>query len=480
MQRSRATTSPTFRDPDGYCLMVGERIVRVVHPEVAERVRTLIKSDFISQLVSEGKMPSTRILTDEELAELCEEWPAGSAIESGALVLEHQRIGFISYPHEWSAEMLHAAGELTLEIQLRALGAGLTLKDATPTNVLFEGSQPVFVDLLSVTSRPGGIAVWPAHAQFIRTFLLPLLRFRKQGVSPHKLFLGRRDGLEPEEVYRALSLLGRLSPMALQYVTVPAWLGRSHKAGRVSLPSPRRYAAEKAQAIAQMLVKGLRRAFARLQPKAGRESAWSGYMLTSSYGHEAFAAKTAFVKESLAAFAAQTVLDVGCNTGHFSRLAATSGARVVGLDYDPAVIGGLFRRSREENLAILPLVMNLARPSPPLGWSNREQASFGARAEGRFEVALMLAVVHHLTVTDGVPLPDVFGLIASLVTKGIIVEYVPPEDPMFQELIRNKEHLIPRLGQAQFEAGFAPWFIEQRRLALPQSRRVLYQLAKRS
>ena len=268
--------------------------------------------------------------------------------------------------------------------------------------------------------------------------------------------------------------------LALHYVSVPTWLGRSHKAEEVSPQTTRRYDGEQAQAIAQMLVKGLRRAFARLQPKAGRKSAWSEYMLTSSYSHESFEAKTAFVKESLAAFTARMVLDVGCNTGHFSRLAATSGAKVVGLDYDPAVIGGLFRRSREEHLSVLPLVMNFARPSPSLGWRNREQTSFGARAEGRFEVALMLAVVHHLTVTDGVPLPDVFDLIASLVTKGIIVEYVPPEDPMFQKLIRNKEHLIPRLGQAQFEAGFAPWFTEQRRLALPQSGRVLYQLAKRS
>jgi SAM-dependent methyltransferase len=479
VQQSRRTTFPTFRDPDGFCLSVGERIIRVVHPEAADRVRTLIKSDFVGQLVSEGKMPWTRVVSGAELAELREQWPAGSAIVNGALVLEHQRIGFASYPHEWSAEMLYAAGELTLEIQLRALDAGLTLKDATPTNVLFEGSQPMFVDLLSVTSRPSGVAVWPAYAQFIRTFLLPLLRYRKQGVFPHELFLGRRDGLEPEEVYRQLSLLARFSPLALQYVSVPAWLGRSHKAGEVSPQTARCYEAEQAQAIVRMLVEGLRRAFARLQPKAGRESAWSGYMLTSSYEHEAFQAKTAFVKESLAAFAAQTVLDAGCNTGHFSRLAAISGAQVVGLDYDPAVIGGLFRRSREENLPILPLVMNVARPSPPLGWSNREQASFGARAEGRFGVALMLAVVHHLTVTDGVPLPDVFSLVASLVTKGLVVEYVPPEDPMFQKIIRNKEHLISRLGQAQFEAGFAPWFTERCRLSLPQSGRVLYRLAKR-
>jgi len=90
----------------------------------------------------------------------------------------------------------------------------------------------------------------------------------------------------------------------------------------------------------------------------------------------------------------------------------------------------------------------------------------------------MLAVVHHLTVTDGVPLPDVFGLVASLVTKGVVVEYVPPTDPMFRRMIRNREHLTAKLQQSEFEAGFAPWFTEQRRLALSQSGRVLYRLAK--
>ena len=375
------TTLPTFRDPEGYCLTVDERIIRVVHPEAADRVRALIKSEFVSQLVSEGKMPWTRIVEGAELAGLHEVWPAGSAIDNGALVLEHQRISFTSYPHEWSAEMLYAAGELTLEIQLRGLVAGLTLKDATPTNVLFEGSQAMFVDLLSLTPQRSGVAVWSAYAQFVRTFLLPLLQYRKQGVSPQELFLCRRDGLEPEEVYRELSVLARLSPTALQYVSVPTWLGRSRKAVEVSPQTTRRYKAEQAQAIAQMLVKGLRRSFAKLQPKGKQNSTWSDYMSTNSYDSEAFEAKAAFVNESLAAFSAQTVLDIGCNTGHFSRLAATSGAQVVGLDYDSAVVGDLFCRSRNEKLNILPLVMNLARPSPGLGWSNREQASFLERAE---------------------------------------------------------------------------------------------------
>ena len=45
--------------------------------------------------------------------------------------------------------MLHAAGALTLELAQGALEEGFGLKDATPYNVLFRGSRPVFVDVLS-------------------------------------------------------------------------------------------------------------------------------------------------------------------------------------------------------------------------------------------------------------------------------------------------------------------------------------------
>src|SRR5207247_270612 len=55
-------------------------------------------------------------------------------------VFEHERIEFASFPHEWPPQMLHAAGELTLDIAQQALAANYNLKDAAPANVLFRGS----------------------------------------------------------------------------------------------------------------------------------------------------------------------------------------------------------------------------------------------------------------------------------------------------------------------------------------------------
>lgn len=473
--------APTFRDPEGYCLLRADRVLRVVNPGSAERVQELIQSAFFRSIVERREFPATRILSHEEIiAASIDELTLVAEKSNRICVIEHERIPFVSYPHEWSPEMLYAAAELTLDLQARALDAGLSLKDATPMNVVFEGSRPVFVDLLSLAPRPSGQAIWPAYAQFVRTFLLPLLMFQKRGVPPHEVHLTRRDGLEPEDAFRRLSWSDRLSPTAFQYATLPAWLGRLSAA---QAKSPSRQTGddeERAQMILRMLVRGLLRALQRVRPPAAQKSVWSDYLSTSNYRDEAFQAKETFVRAALNRFAPRRVLDVGCNTGHFSRIAAKEGATVVALDYDPIVVGHVWRQAIASQQPILPLVLNLARPTPGLGWNNAEQASFLARAENQFDVALLLAVVHHLTVTDGVPLPEVFRLVAGLVRRGAIVEYVPPEDSMFQRIIRNKEHLIPKLQRENFEAAVSPFFRVEAVVNLAGSGRILYSLEKRS
>src|SRR5690349_129632 len=90
------------------------------------------------------------------------------------MILEHERIPFPSYPYEWAAPMLHAAGRLTLDLAASLAKEGMGLKDATPYNILFRGPQPVFVDLLSIERRDPRDAIWLPYAQFVRMFLSPL------------------------------------------------------------------------------------------------------------------------------------------------------------------------------------------------------------------------------------------------------------------------------------------------------------------
>jgi hypothetical protein len=135
--------------------------------------------------------------------------------------------------------------------------------------------------------------------------------------------------------------------------------------------------------------------------------------------------------------------------------------------------------AREQKLDILPLVVDFARPSPALGWRNRECASFMDRARGSFDVVLMLAVLHHFLVTERVPLDDVLSLTAELTTSYVLLEFVAPEDPMFRHIARGRDHLHADLNTAVFERACKKHFEIVRSTRVGVGHRWLYWLRKR-
>jgi len=209
-------------------------------------------------------------------------------------------------------------------------------------------------------------------------------------------------------------------------------------------------------------------------------STWSDYMETKSYREDGFDAKERFVRAALERNRASAVLDIGCNTGHFSGLAATHGTQVVAVDSDSVCVGRTYERAVANSLSILPLVADISRPSPAMGWRNQEQASLISRLSGRFDLVLMLAVLHHLLVTERVPLSDVLKLAAELTTDLLVLEYVGPADAMFKRLLRGRDELYSHVTVAWFEAVCREHFeiVESKSLE-PLDRR-LYLLRKKT
>ena len=473
----------SFRDPAGSVLRYGERVLRVVNPIGVADLSAFLASASGQKLMAGGKVVATRELNPEERQGVLGDAGVGELFDArgGQMVLEHERIAFPSYPYEWPAEMLHAAGLLTLELAKALVEDGLGLKDATPYNVLFRGTEPVFIDVLSFERRQPGDATWLPYAQFVRTFLLPLLANRTYGLGLDQILTTRRDGLEPEEVYRWSRPSQRLRPPFFSLVSMPTWLGGKHKQDDTSIYQKKLGDPEKARFILDHMLNGLRRTLDRLKPVEGKSSVWSDYMTTNNnYTTDHFQAKQRFVGEALAEFSSRSVLDVGCNTGHFSAIAVRNGAKVVALDYDPVVLGDVWRNARLEKLEILPLAVNLTRPSPGTGWRNQECASFLDRARGKFDAVLMLAVIHHMLVTERVPLTDIIDLAAELTTNLLVIEFVAPDDSMFQRLTRGREELHKDLTPELFENQCRRHFEIVRMQHVEGTTRRLYLLRKRA
>jgi SAM-dependent methyltransferase len=419
---------PTFRDPAGTLVLEQNRAVRQIHPEARAAVRHFIDSAFYLRLVERGDMIGT---TPEES-------PAG-------LRLVHPRIPIPTYPWEWTPSQWLAAGELTLKLCDEGLDEGWVLKDATPLNILFLGSRPVLVDVLSFERRDPAAFLWLAYGQYIRTFVLPLLVNRLLH-WPLELSLFRRDGFEPADVYAAMGWSQRLSPAALWSVTMPTLLDRRKGAVPIPPSSP----ANNSDAALSLHI--LKRTLASLRKRtrsalpSPSASTWSDYVgKLTHYTPVESAQKQAWISSVLEELRPRNVLDIGANTGEYSALAVACGAEVVALERDAEAAERIVRMSRTQGLSIQTIHADFARPTPAAGWENGESSPLLSRLEGRFDLVLLLAVIHHLLLLDQIPLPAIVAVFHRLTRRYLVIEWVPATDPMYLSLMRGRHTLYGSL-----------------------------------
>lgn len=467
----------SFRDPDGFIFGPRDRILRYVLPHAAADVRALLESPVATSWMNAGKLVRSSILENPSGPELPAE--CAGQLPPGAVIVEHTAIPFRNYPYEWAPQMLRSAAELTLELAREAMRSGFILKDATPYNVVFDGCRPVFVDLLSFRGRDPTESVWQPYAQFVRTFVFPLLAFRYFGLRPGEILLAHRDGVEPERLLALCPPYRLLFPPFLSAVTIPAVLARAaHGAAADRYRVRHARDADEATFLLESLFARAGRLLARAGPGRGR-SARLQYMESGhAYAAAELAEKERFVAAALERCAPRNVLDMGCNTGHFSRMAALRGARVVAIDRDEAVVDALWRSAGEAAPGILPLVVDIGRPPGACGWQNGECAAFLDRARGSFDCVLMLALIHHLQVNERVPPIAILQLAAELTTRWAVVEYIDPKDSNFQHIARGRDALHRDVTPENFESAAGNWFEIADKCEVSPTRRI-YLLRKK-
>jgi FkbM family methyltransferase len=172
-----------------------------------------------------------------------------------------------------------------------------------------------------------------------------------------------------------------------------------------------------------------------------------------------------------------TLLDVGANTGEFSAMAADCGADVVALERDADAADRIARMSAANGLNIQTIHADLARPTPAVGWENRESSALLPRLEEQFEMVMLLAVIHHLVLLEQIPLRAIVELCHRLTKKFVIVEWVPATDPMFVSLMRGRDALYGGLTERDLVAACEGLFSMVRTETLGNGR-ILYLLER--
>jgi hypothetical protein len=444
----------SFRDPSGFVFVLDGTLYRQINERYRTQYERLMQSGLYEQLVAAGDL----VRHDE--TDL-----AFAAAVGAAYVLRPEPIPFVSYPYEWCFSQLKDAALLTLRVQKAAMASGMSLKDATAFNVQFHRGKPVLIDTLSFeTFREG--QPWVAYRQFCELFLAPLALMCHTDARLHQLLRAFLDGVPLDLASTMLPWRTRISPGLAMHIHLHASAQR--KLAGKGTPSSARALGRHAVAG---LVDSLERTVRGLEwTPAG--TVWGDYYSGTNYTDPAFAHKRELVAAALDRFAPSVVWDLGANVGTFSRLASDRGIRTVAFDVDVAAVEKNYRTVVERGESqLLPLLLDLSNPSAALGWHNRERLSLAER--GPADVALALALVHHLAIGHNVPFDRLARFFAS-VARALVIEWVPKTDSQVQRLLATREDIFDAYTRGAFEVAFSEHFHIESAIPVRESERVMY------
>lgn len=429
------TTSPgaaqaapgSFRDPQGQVIEAGSRIFRALNKPLAPFPHTWMAGGPLAPFVASGKMLPATPLTPAEVPP-----DVRAAAPSAVGFLEHPRIATLSFPFEWPFELLKRAALLHLEIHRELLKRDLTLSDGYAYNVQFIGTRPVFIDALAIVPYVEG-QPWAGYAQFCESFLNPLLLAARGCDNWQDSYRGRIRGIPTREVARQLGFWGALRAGALLHVFVNSKV-EARGAGPAATPG----SAKVTRAGLDLMLASLERCIRKLSPASAAVN-WGGYEGDNSYSAGQRTRKQEAVKEFIARTKPALVLDVGCNAGEYTEIALAAGAgAAIGLERDAAAVHRAVLRADGLAQKFLPLQGDIQNPSPALGWALAERRSLSDRMKP--DALLCLALIHHLVLSEGLPLEKVVRGLVALAPTGII-EFVPREDPMSRKIAGPAERM---------------------------------------
>ena len=448
--------SASFRDPSGFLFTEKGILYRQVNLEYQSHFERLMQSGLYERLIN-----LQLVIPHKEVSIT----PPEKAL--AFKVIQPKSVPFISYPYEWSFSQFKNAALVTLEITMLALEFGMTLKDASAYNIQFLENHPVLIDTLSFEIYDEG-SPWLAYRQFCLHFLAPLSLMAHTDIRLQQLLRVYIDGVP-------LDLASSLLPgkthfnMGLELHIHRHAASQKKYAGRGEVTKANE--AKISKVSFQGLIDNLQSTIKSLNWN-GAGTEWADYYEITNYTTEAFEQKRALVGQFIEEIKPSMIWDLGANNGEFSRIGSGKGIFTVSSDIDPVAVEKNYQeccKTKEKNL--LPLLIDLTNPSPGIGWENIERSAFIQR--GPVDLVMALALIHHLAISNNLPLERIADFFAK-VGEWLIIEFVPKEDSQVQRLLSSRKDIFPGYTESGFEACFKEKFKLIHKEPIKGTRRTMY------
>ena len=442
----------SFRDPSGFVFQWNGSYYRQVNKTYAAEYDLLMNSGLYSKLTAQGLLISH---TETE------EITAGK--DACYKTIKPEQVSPITYPYEWCFTQLRDAALITISILKISIDYGMIIKDATPYNIQFVNNRPLFIDTLSFEMYDHSKA-WVAYRQFCNMFLFPLYLEHYLRTDIQKTLIVYPDGIPVDITSKLLPLKSRTNVGVWLHVYLQNTITRNASLRK----EDERFSKKKLLNLVNHLEVTIKNLRSRNTP-----STWNNYYAESISGNNYLQEKEKLFIDILSNLPSDKVLDLGANDGYFSKICAGKGMSVVAVDNDSRTICTLYESG---NKNILPLVLDVANPSPPAGFNNAERPSFFERVNT--EVVLALALIHHLVIGRNIPLNVLAPWFGSL-SRWLIIEFIPREDEKVQQMLASRKDVFTDYTQSTFEALFCNYFDIKQKHPIPGSGRTIYLMEKR-
>tara|TARA_B110000008_G_scaffold265935_1_gene291591 strand:+ start:499 stop:1899 length:1401 start_codon:yes stop_codon:yes gene_type:complete len=429
----------SFRDPDGHVYIHKNRVFRGLRGKSAAFLERFVETNFFKDRKNISIVNSWKI----DQAKLCEIGFSEETVGKYQLWLEHEKLNFVSYPFEWSFELLRRAAIFHLDLNIEALGSGYQIKDASAYNIQFDGNTPIFIDLPSFELYEEG-SPWMAYKQFCEMFLAPLAIQSYNGVSIQPWLQGSIDGIDIVECSSVLPLKSYFNFGLLANIHFQARAAKNISS--ITKKRSRKEVVIKKENL-KLLLQSLRNCIMKLKNKS--TGYWQDYEKDNSYNNELISEKEKIVAEFCSKLKGKNLLDIGCNAGQFSLIALEAGVgKVYGIDIDGGALDHAIAKNGLKGNNFFPIKYDFTNPSPNLGWNLVERQSLPERLP-KCDGLVCLAVIHHLVIARNIPIKFFVQMLYSFSSIGI-VEFVSKEDPMVEGLLSNRDYIFPDYNLQSF------------------------------
>lgn len=379
--------STSLFDPAGRVFFLEDRVLRAVFDRDAAKLLTgVLSSAFIEELFENGLVRTW----------LCDD----IQIDSVPLILEHQRFPYEIHPAEQTDRMFWLAAKRVVGIYKILSKYGYGLKDGHPWNIMFHKGEPFFIDFGSIIKSNQVCEGW--FTEFIRYFGVPVWL-----ASTEKWRKYSREYRRQHTVGFGLSVFDNKQINSLALITLK----------RISRFSKK----------PEVFFEKLDHWLDDHMPLSSSKEYWAGYDQShdSSDTLSPKTIKQKFVHDVLSEANPRKVLDCAANKGFYSEMAARLGASVAAFDYEELCVDTSLFLAKDKDLDIMPALMDFKLPTPPYGIG-----LCGGSSYDRFQadIVLALGLVHHLCISQFLPVRAFCEIISSYAKDGVILEYVDPAD----------------------------------------------------